>query len=203
MEYPKHKCFISFKMEDEMYKKQVIEKLDKENFIDKSLKEPIDSDDEDYVMRKIRKDYLSDSTVTIFLIGTNSAENSNDDQTYIKRELQGSLYNGEGNTRSGILGVVLPTMYAKIFGQTSVLPCAKCGQYHQLLFLNDDTVIREFSRNYFVANANKVCDAWQEDEQYCVLTSWDEFMRKMDFYIDKAYNKRSDSIADKVVVYPK
>ena len=91
----KHKCFISFKTQDIEYKKYIQEQLDID-MIDKSLNEPIQSEDEDYIMRKIREDYLSDSTVTICLIGTQSAENSpNVDQTYIKRELQASLYNGK------------------------------------------------------------------------------------------------------------
>jgi hypothetical protein len=37
--------------------------------IDKSLNIAIDSTDEDYILGKIRKDYLSKSTVTIHLIG--------------------------------------------------------------------------------------------------------------------------------------
>lgn len=93
-----HKCFISFKTEDESYKKEIQDDLDID-MIDKSLNEAINSDDKDYIMRKIREDYLSDSTVTIFLIGNKSAENTFfEDQTYIKRELQASLYNGEDNS---------------------------------------------------------------------------------------------------------
>ena len=105
-----HKCFISFKTEDECYKKYIQNSLDVD-MIDKSLDEPIDSDDEDYIMRKIREDYLSDSTVTIFLIGNKSAENSSgENQTFIKREIQASLYNGKDNTKNGILGIVLPSI---------------------------------------------------------------------------------------------
>ena len=63
-----HKCFISFKTEDMDYKKKIQEDMDID-MIDKSLDEPINSDDEDYIMRKIREDYLADSTVTIYLIG--------------------------------------------------------------------------------------------------------------------------------------
>ena len=108
-----HRCFISFKKEDEAYKKEIQRWVDdnKVDMIDKSLDTPIDSDDEEYIMQKIRADYLSDSTVTIFLIGLRSAENFGwFEQRFIKRELQASLYNGKGNTRNGILGVVLPNM---------------------------------------------------------------------------------------------
>ena len=105
-----HKCFISFKTEDKKYKKYIQEDL-KIDMIDKSLNTPINSTDEDYIMRKIREDYLSDSTVTIHLIGEYSAENLlYENQAYIKRELQASLYNGENNTKNGILGIVLPNM---------------------------------------------------------------------------------------------
>ena len=57
------------------------------DMIDKSLNEPINSFDDEYIMRKIREDYLSDSTVTIFLIGTRSSENlGSHEQRYIKKE---------------------------------------------------------------------------------------------------------------------
>src|SRR5690554_667865 len=109
-----HKCFISFKTEDMHYKKYIHDHLDVD-MIDKSLHEPIDSEDEDYIMRKIRENYLSDSTVTIFLIGEKSAENlPYENQNFLKRELQASLYNGIGNTKNGILGVVLPNMYDRV-----------------------------------------------------------------------------------------
>jgi len=89
-----HKCYISFKTEDCWYKKEIQKWSDNEkvDMIDKSLNTPINSDDEDYIMRKIREDYLSDSTVTIFLIGSYSAETLGwEEQRFIKRELQASL----------------------------------------------------------------------------------------------------------------
>ncbi len=76
-----------FKTEDMDYKKKIQEDMDID-MIDKSLDEPINSDDEDYIMCKIREDYLADSTVTIYLIGEYSAENSFlQDQTYIKKRI--------------------------------------------------------------------------------------------------------------------
>lgn len=87
-----HRVFISHKREDKACK-NYIQNNSGVDMIDKSLNEAIDSDDEDYILRKIREDYLSDSTVTIFLIGTHSSENEGEEeQVYIKRELQASLY---------------------------------------------------------------------------------------------------------------
>ena len=176
----KHKCFISFKTQDIEYKKYIQEQLDID-MIDKSLNEPIQSEDEDYIMRKIREDYLSDSTVTICLIGTQSAENSpNVDQTYIKRELQASLYNGKNNTRNGILGVVL----------------------HSIVKINCDTTIYEFCYNYYLPKPSDKC-AWKEDDRYCVLVKWEDFCIDPEQYIEKAFQKRTSPIAEKVQVYPK
>lgn len=79
--------------------------------IDKSLREKINSFNQEYIMRVIRKEYLLDSTVTIFLIGKYSAENSISDQYYIKKELQASLTSYDGKPQNGILGIVLPDMY--------------------------------------------------------------------------------------------
>ena len=197
-----HKCFISFKKEDESYKKAIQSWADnnKVDMIDKSLDEPINSTNEEYIMQKIRRDYLSDSTVTIFLIGNYSAEDlGHEEQKYIKRELQASLYNGVGNSRSGILGVVLPQMYEKIYKGS--YQCSRCGGTHNWVAIRDNTVIKEFSTNYYL-NSHGKC-SYTEDDRYCVLVKWDEFKKTPNDYIEQAFNKRSQSIADDVVVYPK
>lgn len=86
---------------------------------------------------------MSDSTVTIFLIGQHSAEVLGwEEQRFIKRELQASLYDGKGNTRNGILGVVLPSMYDSIYKGQYV--CQTCGKTHNHVALNDMTVVKEF-----------------------------------------------------------
>ena len=197
-----HKCFISFKKEDERYKKEIQRWCDasKVDMIDKSLNNAIDSESPDYVMRKIREDYLSDSTVTIFLIGVLSAEVFGiEEQQYIKRELQASLYNGDGNTRNAILGVVLPEMYSAIYKGT--YQCSTCHKNHNWVAINDDTVIKEFSRNYYLNNHGNC--GYSEDDRYCVLVKWDDFKINPNQYIDEAYKKRGQEIANDVVVYPK
>ena len=193
-----HKCFISFKTQDGEYKRKIQDELDVD-MIDKSLNEAIDSEDEDYVMRKIREDYLSDSTVTIHLIGAYSAEDdSSQNQNYIKRELQASLYNGKNNTKNGILGVVLPSMYDKIYKGKK--KCEICGNEHNIVCINDSTVVKEFSYNYYIPK-NSGC-SWSEEERYCVLVKWDDFAEKPETYIEKAFEKRSSEIAKKTKVRP-
>lgn len=197
-----HKCYISFKTEDYAYKDAIQKWSDNEkvDMIDKSLDFPIDSEDEDYIMRRIREDYLSDSTVTIFLIGTHSAEYFGwEKQRFIKRELQASLYNGEGNTRNGILGVVLPSMYDSIYKGRQI--CHTCGNEHNIVEINNLTVIEEFGRNYYL-NSHGKC-AYNEDDRYCVLVKWSDFKNNPNAYIEQAFNKRSHPIANEVVVRSK
>ena len=116
-----HKCFISYKKEDKAYRDELVDLFDSADVINKSLDRVIESQDGDYIMSVIRRDYLADSTVTIFLIGEHSSENEGDDEYgrphnyFIQRELQASLYNGEGNTRNGILGVVTPEMCDRVY----------------------------------------------------------------------------------------
>jgi len=199
-----HRVFISFKTEDKSYKNYIQNNMGVD-MIDKSLNEAIDSDDEDYIMRKIREDYLSDSTVTIFLIGARSSENEGqEEQSFIKRELQASLYDGKENSRNGILGVVLPDMYDKVYKGS--FSCIKCGNNHNQVLINDSTVIKEFSCNYYVKPLPAGKCAWHEEDRYCVLVKWDDFIKDAESaekYIDQAFNKRKEPVAEKVKVYPK
>lgn len=192
----RHKCFISFKTEDAAYKRYIQTDLNVD-MIDKSLNTPINSYDEEYIMQVIRRDYLSDSTVTIFLIGQHSNEYLGwHEQRYIMRELQASLYNGRGNSRSGILGIVLPAMYDSVYKGSQ--ECISCGSTHNLVNINDSTVIKEFSYNYYIPNDK--C-AHSEEDRYCVLVKWKDFVNEPNKYIDQAYDKRFESIANKVKVY--
>jgi hypothetical protein len=192
-----HKVYISFKTEDFAYKEE-IQSWEHIDYVDKSLNEPINSSDQDYILRKIREDYLNESTVTIFLIGAFSAESlGKDEQYYIKKELQGSLFNGAGNSRSGILGVVLPSMISQVFGENDI--CPVCGEAHRVVHVGDATTIREFGQNFFIPHGG--C-SWTDEQRYCVLVSWADFRLSPTSWIDEAFNKRALPIAQKVRVRP-
>ena len=141
-----HKCFISFKTEDLAFKSE-IQSMAALDMIDKSLDSAIQSTNEDFIMQRIRQDYLADSTVTIHLIGNHSSESLGaHEQRFIKREMQASLYDGAGNTKNGILGVVLPGMVERIYRGASA--CSLCRQSHEIVRINGSTVVEEFSYNY-------------------------------------------------------
>ena len=192
-----HKCFISFKKEDIHYKNLLLNILKKEDIVGKALNKVIDSVNSDYIMQKIREEYLSNSTVTLFLIGKHSSENEGGDYLgrahnyFIQRELQASLYNGPGNTRNGIVGIVLPEMYDAIYTGFNNNGDAK-------LDLSDNTVIREFGANYFIKPHEG--NVWRENERYCILAKWDDFVLNPDKYINKAFDKRFSDIAKKIKI---
>ena len=192
-----HKVYISFKAEDLAYK-DAIQAFPHLEYVDKSLNTAINSNDEDYILQTIRSQYLADSTVTIHLIGLYGAESRGAfEQRFIKRELQASLYHGQNNTKSGILGVVLPAAMPNVFRGS--YECTNCGGKHNSVQVNDQTTIREFSANYYIPNGK--C-AHTEEERYCVLVGWEEFAISPNIYIDQAFDKRTEPISGLTRVRP-
>ena len=195
-----HNCFISFKKEDEDYKNEILRKLGNERIKGKALDKWIDSEDIDYVMKVIREEYMSNTSVTIFIIGNHSSENEGNDwlnrdkNAFIKRELQATLYDGKGFNRSGLLGIVLPSMESKIY--TGSGQCNICGGIHNYVKIDDSTTIREFSANYYLKK-DLGC-AYSENGRFCVLVKYSDFMNDPDHYIEQAFNKLSEPICKEV-----
>jgi hypothetical protein len=65
----------------------------------------IGSDDTEYVLRRIREKYLSDSTVTVVMIGKCTWA-----RKYVDWEIAASLRNDADNGRSGLLAMLLPSL---------------------------------------------------------------------------------------------
>lgn len=64
----------------------------------------VDSEDTTYVMRRIRERFLSDSTVTLVMLGRCTWS-----RRYVDWEMQASLRSGETVTPNGLLGIKLPS----------------------------------------------------------------------------------------------
>ena len=62
-------------------------------------------------------------------------------------------------------------------------------------------MIKEFSKNYYL-NSHGKC-SYAEEDRYCVLVKWSDFSQNPNTYIDMAFNKRSQPIANDVIVRPK
>jgi len=101
-----HKIFISYHHEqDQVYADILREFYGADNtFIDCSLSEEIESDDDDYILAQIRTRYLRDSTVTIVLIGRYTWS-----RKWVDWEIYSSLRPYGTRTVNGLLGILLPT----------------------------------------------------------------------------------------------
>ena len=160
----------------------------------------------DFLMGTYPFDEIESLSVTLFLIGKHSSENEGfeysyedkcyyNKQNFIIRELKATLYDGKGNRRSGLLGIVLPDMYDAIYGGNYTCTC--CGEEINIVRINSNTVIKEFSENYYLSPNCKDghCD---ESGRYCVLVKYDDFMKSPDTYINKAYDKSNAEICNSV-----
>lgn len=111
MSIVRHKVFISYHHDDQYGVEKFIETFDSNHdvFIARALgvgmaQDVIESNNTDYVMRRIRELYLRDSTVTIVMIGKCTWA-----RRYIDWEIQSSLRQGETVTPNGLLGIKLPS----------------------------------------------------------------------------------------------
>jgi hypothetical protein len=105
----RHKCFVSFHHADDNEVRSFIEEFesafiprvlgvsDEDNFVD--------SEDTDYVMDQIREKYLTDSTVTMVLVGQCTWA-----RRYVDWEVYSTLRNDKHNRRSGLLAITLPSV---------------------------------------------------------------------------------------------
>ena len=103
---PKYKNH--YLINDQYYKDKFVKLFDDYLgiFIDKSVSDGDIGDDcsTDYIMQQIREDFLSDSTVTIVLIGEETWK-----RKYVDWEISASIRNTQKNPRSGLIGIILPS----------------------------------------------------------------------------------------------
>ncbi len=109
----RHKVFISYWHEDQAVVGDFIYTFDKERrvFISRIVGGPmasdleINSDNTEYVMRRIRELYLSDSTVTIVIVGLCTWA-----RKYVDWEIASSLRQGPvAGPPNGLIGILVPT----------------------------------------------------------------------------------------------
>jgi hypothetical protein len=106
---PKRKAFISYHGTDKVAVDAFISRWAHREgvFIPKVIgvygQDLINSDDADYIMGRLRRDYLGDSTVTILLLG-----HCTHSRRYIDWEVKASLRQGDFYTPNGLIGILLP-----------------------------------------------------------------------------------------------
>lgn len=112
----RHKCFVSYRVTDSAEVESFLDSFGAE-FIPRSVgvteeDDFVQSTDDEYIKRRIRELYLTDSTVTIALLGSCTWS-----RKFIDWELSSSLRNDTNNRRSGLLVIPLPSM-----NNTATLP---------------------------------------------------------------------------------
>lgn len=120
----RHRCFISYHhANDQEYKDKFVRLFDDwaDIFIDKSVGDG-DIDDDcktETIWQKIRDDYLSDSTVTIVLIGKETWK-----RKYVDWEISSSIRDTKNSSRSGLIGILLPThpSFGNKYYDKSIIP---------------------------------------------------------------------------------
>jgi len=105
----RHKCFVSYHVADVDEVTTFLDTYGAE-FIPRSVgvtdeDDFVDSDDQDYIKRRIREKYLTDSTVTIVLMGKCTWS-----RKFVDWEISSSLRDDSANKRSGLLVMPLPSM---------------------------------------------------------------------------------------------
>jgi hypothetical protein len=104
-----HKCFISYHHDrDQTAVTNFVRNFSQKHnvFISRTIgidQDIVNSQDTDYIMRKIREKHLSDSTVTIVMIGRCTWS-----RKYVDWEIASTLRNDPVNKRSGLVAIQLP-----------------------------------------------------------------------------------------------
>lgn len=107
----RHKCFISYHKHDSDEVNNFIKTFDNNHdvFIYRAVREMdnniINSNNHDYIMRRIRELYLTNSTVTIVMIGQCTWS-----RKYVDWEIASTLRNDSINKRSGLMAITLPSV---------------------------------------------------------------------------------------------
>lgn len=129
-----HKVFVSYHHANDQFYRDAFENMfagPSGVFISKSVQlgEISGGLRTDYIRQKIRDEYLRDSTVTVVLIGTETWQ-----RKHVDWEISASIRSTLLNSRSGLLGIVLPThpsFYSSQYDPGTVPPRlvanARCG----------------------------------------------------------------------------
>lgn len=101
-----HKTFVSYYHKDDQEYRNRFENIFRDLIVSKSVeKGDIDSDNSDeYIKQLIQKEYLSDATVLVVLIGPKTKC-----RKHVDWEISGALNYKVGDKYAGLLGIILPT----------------------------------------------------------------------------------------------
>lgn len=185
-----HKTFISYhhRLDQDLKDEITTIGVDGGEFIDKSVMEgDINTTlPEENIMRKIRENFIQDSTVVLVIVGEETAI-----RPYINSEIQAALW---GNNPTGLICVVRDELYDRIYNEnTCDIEGCRCGK--PLLVQTD-----EFKKKipYLINENHSVLEHgvstfphFENSDAYCSIYPYSTFKNNMEQIIDEAYDKRS------------
>lgn len=188
----KHKVFISYNhANDQAYKKLLIQWNAHNNhdiFIDGSVDTgDIDENLSDELIRKkIRDEYLEDSTVTILLVGTETRY-----RKHVDWEIYSSMFDGSVNKKSGVLVIQLPSTGCTTY------TAAHGDEEKQTIYSDNKNWISVKTRTEYEARypylPQRIIDNLLKSDVKLSVTNWDRLTSpdKLKLLIDLTYRDRA------------
>ena len=188
---PIHKVFISYYHdEDQDYKEALVEMGEANKiFVDRSVDtgDIPDNLPSETIRRKIRDDYLRDSTVTIVLVGKNTWR-----RKHVDWEIHSSMFDGPVNKKSGILVVNLPSAGA---GDSCIAPRADEKERAYPHISNWVEMDETKYRNWYPNMPERIIDNLLKPEVLVSVTSWSTIANNpsiLKFLVDVAFRDRKN-----------
>ncbi len=185
----KHRVFVSYHHKHDIEYKQSLIDFNEEYgiFIDLSVDTgDIDDDlDDDAVRKKIRDEYLRDSSVTIVLVGTETKR-----RKHVDWEIYSSMYDGAVNKKSGILVINLPTTKCGFFNAGHGDE-EKVEIYPATTSWVSITEREEYERR-FPHMPDRIIDNLLNNNAKISVTNWENMtVEKLRYLIDVTYRDRA------------
>lgn len=207
-----NKIFISYKYRDQTvygnrktvrdYVDELQGLLEKENHVNKG--EPDDEDlsslADDTIRQKLA-DRMYDSTVTIVMISPNMKESGKSERNqWIPWEVSYSLRiqdreKGGKSYPNAVLAVTLPDAYGSYEYYIQKKSCSSCGNYRTLMTRQLFPILHG---NMFNLKKPSILDCSNHTSLhtgeccYVISATWDEFVAKLDDYIERANSIRDN-----------
>ena len=175
MSMAKHKVFISYHHENDQSYKDALVKWNEsvEVFIDKSVDTGDISDEltDEEIRVKIRDEYLRDSTVTIVLVGKDTAG-----RKHVDWEIYSSMKDGPVNKKSGIVVILLPSVTGSATHLYAANGLAEKSLYPQITNWSDLSTRENLLWGGFEKIPERIVDSLMNGAKISV-TTWNEIVR--------------------------
>lgn len=171
----KHKVFISYHHENDQSYKDALTKWNEsaEVFIDKSVDTGDISDElsDEEIRVRIRDEYLRDSTVTIVLVGKDTAG-----RKHVDWEIYSSMKDGPVNKKSGIVVILLPSVTGSMTHIYAANGVVEKSLYPQITDWSDIGTRESLLWGGFENIPDRIIDSLMNGAKISV-TTWNEIVR--------------------------